>query len=378
MTLALVLALVIAGCTHGVKTTTPDSRPDLAQALSGAVFFDGAAPPPLPDADILALDQPMRDFLARYVDRRANQHLRLEQLVYAVISNGTFGLQYSDSTRTAAQTFADHNGNCLSFTTMFIAMAREAGLKAGFQQIAIPPDWEERGDTLVLNRHINVLVKLSGGDKKVVDFNIEDFKTSYDRAIVPDARAHAHYYSNIGVEKLQAGDQREAFRYLRKAIDTDSTFSTAWTNLGSLYRRAGHLHLAEASYLQALDIDRAELVAMSNLAELYQQLGEQAKADHYRRIARHHRHRNPYFRFHRAREAFLARDYAGALAHLDSAIRRKPEEDSFYFLRRLVRLQLGDKMRAREDLEHAENIAGNAMLKRNYHSKMEMLLHEQR
>jgi Flp pilus assembly protein TadD len=331
----------------------------------------------LPQADILGLSADMRQFLADYVDRRSSSALRLHQLAWAVTSDASFGLEYTTTTRTAAETFAARDGNCLSFTNLFVALAREAGLKARFQQVEIPPDWEQRGETYVLNRHINVLVELASGERQAVDFNLEDFKTSYERHVVPDRRAEAHFYSNLGVEKLQADDFRAAFLYLRKGLDIDPGFAPLWTNLGALYSRAEFPALAEASYLEALRLDAGDMVAISSLARLNERRGDTESARRYRELARYHRDRNPYYRFHAAREAFLRRDYGTALDHLDYAIDKRPVEDSFYFLRGIVHLQLGHAEAARADLERAESVADDDVLKRNYHGKMEMLLRDQ-
>ena len=45
---------------------------------------------------------------------------------------------------------------------------------------------------------------------KVVDFNIADYKPSYDTRIISDASALAHYYNNIGVERMLEGDVASA------------------------------------------------------------------------------------------------------------------------------------------------------------------------
>ena len=37
-------------------------------------------------------------------------------------------------------------GNCLSFSSMFVAMAREADLTAYFQEVYIPPNWRTVND----------------------------------------------------------------------------------------------------------------------------------------------------------------------------------------------------------------------------------------
>ncbi len=63
-----------------------------------------------------------------------------------------------------------------------------------------------RKDVFVLNRHVNVSVYLGAAGTHVVDFNISDFKSTYDVEIVSDKRAIAHFFNNLGVERMQDGD----------------------------------------------------------------------------------------------------------------------------------------------------------------------------
>lgn len=332
--------------------------------------------PPLADAPVLALDGPMREFLGRVVPANGDGYVKLQQLLSAIIEDDTFDLEYDQVTRTAAETFRDRSGNCLSFTNMFVAMAREVGLNASFQEVDIPPDWTQQGDSLVLSRHINVYVELGAARDRVVDFNIEDFRTSYDQQRVEDSRALAHFYNNVGVRHMQDGEKIPALRHYRKAIDEDASFAAAWSNLGALYMRNGHGAWAEAAWQQALSIDPGELVAMSNMARLLDREGRGEEAAQYRQQITRHRMRNPYYRYHLARQAFLAGDYDGAIGHLKYALRKKEAEDTFYLLLGLSYLQKGDQQAARRWLTKAEEVAGDEALKRNYQNKLQLLLGE--
>jgi Flp pilus assembly protein TadD len=325
-------------------------------------------------SEILAVDAGMQAFVDEYVDPRSGRSLRLQQLLRAIISDGSFGLVYEESTRTAAGTFETRSGNCLSFTNMFIAMARETGLEVNYQEVDIPPDWNMRGDAYVLSRHVNVHVSLSGDGVHIVDFNIDDFKSTYDRRRISDERAFAHFYSNKGVEEIQAGNYDGAFAQLRTAFEHDREFAAGWINLAALYSRVGEPGYAEAAYLEALRLEPNELLAMSNLARLYESQGKNELAEYYSDRARYHRDRNPYYRYQLARQAFLERDYETAIDHLNYAVRKKNWEDSFYFLMGLSYLQLGNERQARKWLEKAETVADTDVLKRNYQSKIDLLL----
>jgi Flp pilus assembly protein TadD len=273
--------------------------------------------------------------------------------------------------------FRLRRGNCLSFSNMFLAMARSVGLEALYQEVDIPPDWTFQNDVFLLNRHVNVSVDLGSLGPHVVDFNIDDFKSSYDMREISDSRARAHYFNNMGVESMQAGDTASALGYFRTAIaENDRQFSPAWTNLGTLYARNGHPSYAEAAYLLALKVDDEDLVAMSNLAGFYEHQGDAERAAFYRKSVIDHRRENPYYRYQRARDAYAAGDYDAAISHLKFAIRTKKNEDEFYFLLGMCYLQKGDERAAQRSLARAKEVAATDALKHRYSSKLELLTSE--
>jgi len=351
--------------------------PDELLAGASLGVLAGSAAPVVAEDGVLALSAEMREFLDRHVDRRGGAALKLHQLVSAIIDTSAFGLEYDDTTRTAAETFRVRRGNCLSFSNMFVAMAREVGLDVQFQEVDIPPDWTLDHDTFVLNRHVNVYVDLDRGGTRAVDFNIGDFKTSYEMRKISDTRARAHYYNNLGVERMQKGDTASALACFRSAVaDNDRGFSAAWTNLGTLYQRNGRAAHAEACYLQALKASARDLVAMSNLARLYELQGDRGRAAAYQKRVVYHRMRNPYYRYSLAREALASGDLDVAIGHLRYAIRRRPKEDEFCLQLGLAYLQQGDQRAAQRWLARAREVAATDALKRRYSMKIDTLLRQ--
>jgi len=344
----------------------------LAAAPLGAAE---ASPAPVAAGDVLALSPEMRDFLDAHVNRAGSGNVKLQQLATAIIDEDVFGVTYDDRTRTATETFRTRRGNCLSFSTMFLAMAREVGLNVQYQEVEIPPDWTLDNDTYVLNQHVNVFVDLDLAGTRVVDFNIADFRASYPMRRIADTRALAHYYNNVGVERMQAGDTASALAYFRSAIAADEhAFSPSWVNLGTLYLRNGHPAHAEAAYLQALRTDESDLVAMSSLARLYERQGDRERAAAYRKRVVHHRNLNPYYRYELARRAYSDQDWDAAIGHLKYAVRKRPKEDRFCLLLGLSYLGKGDERAARRWLARAEEVAATDALKRRYSSKIDALV----
>lgn len=372
------LLACLAALTLGCATTRPDpgrTAVTVDELLAGApLLAPPAAATLVAEDEVLLVSPEMQAFLDRHVARGAGPVSRLRQLARAILDEKSLGLTYDEATRTAAETFSARRGNCLSFSNMFLAMARRAGLRAHYQEVDTPPDWTLRNEVLVLNRHVNVLVATGRGGDHVVDFNLDRFQSSDGLRRISDARALAHYDNNVAVERMQKGDAATALLYFRRALRRDPSFSPAWTNLGILFLRKGYPAHAEAAYLQALRADERDLVAMSNLASLYERTGDHERAAGYRRRVIAHRDRNPYYRFQLARDAVLARDYGAAIGHLEYAIGRKKNEDRFYFLLGLSYLGQGDAEVARKWFSRAEGMAASDVVKRRYARKAGTLL----
>ncbi len=329
----------------------------------------------VPGADVLALSPEMRAFVDTHVDRKGSDALKLHQLITAIMDPHTFGITYDETTRTASDTFRTRRGNCLSFSNMFVAIARDVGLDVQFQEVDVPPDWTQDSDAFVFNRHVDVFVNLGADGTRVVDFNIADFKASYEMRTISDAMALAQFYNNVGVERMLAGDRAAAVACFRTAIaDAGSGFSQAWTNLGTLYLRNGHPAHAEAAYRQALDVNDSDLVAMSDLARLYEREGDVQRAAAYRKRVARHRWLNPYYRFELARRAYAAQHYDEAIAHLKYSTRERPKEDRFCHLLGLCYLAKGDVRAARRWLSKARDVAATEALKGTYAAEIDALL----
>lgn len=351
--------------------------------MNPEVFLDSSplspesVTPLVPPDEILELSDEMIAFLDEYVNRDGSQNERLAQLVRAIIGGDRFVLSYDDATRTARGTFEDRRGNCISFTNLFVAMARNVNLKASFQEVEIPPEWSMSGETYLLSRHVNALVELKGRHPRVIDFNVADYNSNNEMHEIGDTRARAHYYNNLGVEHMLADESATAFAYFRQSLSEDIAFSSAWVNLGILHRREGYTEYAENAYLRALEYDGSDLLAMSNLASLYQQEGRDQEAEHYLSQVRLHRLKNPYYRFQVASNAFNEGDYDAAIENLEAAIRKRDDDDRFYYLLSLSYLMNGDRNEAQRWMKKAEEAAQQDASQEKYHHKLDLLRSQQ-
>ena len=372
-------ALVLASCVTATSSQQSASGPSVTAEMivQSSPLAEGVSDQDIAPGDVLAVSPEMLAFLDEHVDREGNQNKKLAELIYAIIGGDRFLLSYDDSTRTAKSTFEDRRGNCISFTNMFVAMARDVGLRASYQEVEIPPDWSMTGETYLLSQHVNALVDMRSALSRVVDFNTVDYNPNNEMRVITDERARAHYYNNIGVEHMLADETGAAYANLRQALAEDETFGSAWVNMGILHRREGYPDYAEAAYLKALDYNDSDLMAMSNLASLYTDQGLTDQAEVYLSRVRSHRLQNPYYRYQLANTAFNNGDYRQSIQHLKMAIRQRDDEDRFYYLMSLNYLMKGDREQAQRWMKKAEEVAEETADRERYHHKLDLITKQQ-
>ncbi len=119
----------------------------------------GQAPVQIPDVDLLRLTPEMRAFSERYAKRGADNTGKAWMLAYAALDPYLLDFDYDPMvTLPADEAFRLGRGNCLTFSSMFVAMARDAGLTAWYQEVIVPPEWSAVNETLLVSKHVNAVV----------------------------------------------------------------------------------------------------------------------------------------------------------------------------------------------------------------------------
>ncbi len=348
---------------------------DEAELLSGAAIFGAPIDTsPIPDPGIFDVDDDMRVFIAEHIGSARTSRERMRRLLAGMVDSGLMSLDYNDATtKTARQTFHDRVGNCISFTALFVALAREAEVDVRFQTVEIPPIWYSDSDLVILNNHVNALVRENFGTRVMVDFNVTDLKGDYETSEVSDDYALALYYNNVAMDALRAGNREQSFRLLKKSIETYPDIAANWANLGVIYSRSGLDDYAIQAHLKALDLDKNHRPSLVNLASLYQGNGDPETAANYRRQIRRYQDQNPYFHYSHALAAFNNGDVESASEQLARAIRLKDSEHKFYQLQGLIAAQQGDTDLALRSIRKAHSLAVYSDARRMYESKIQLL-----
>lgn len=375
--IVLLTIAALAGCAGQSTVSQSALLEQHAQLLSGAAISPNGEPlAPLEPVDLLAVNDEMRAFLEKHIAGR-NDDARKTELILKTLLGGGLKLHYNNlKTYTAEQAFREREGNCLSFTNLFIALAREAGVDARFQEVRIPPTWTADGGTFYYNLHINALVKLHHR-QQIVDFDIQEFDNGFSRRRISDNTAAAQYYNNMGAYYLRKKDPVQAFRHARKAIQLRPNTGYFWTNLGTILRHAGDLQLAEQSYLVAIELSE-EPAAMSNLARLYKKLDKPELAREYEDRVKAFRLNNPYYLYAQAKQAYAEENYESTQELLRSAIRQLSDEHQFYRLQGLAWLKVGEARKAKKSFSKAAKVATQAEHTTLYERKLQLLAQTQR
>ena len=350
--------------------------------LPGSAAFSGPGPTargkqsrsseelPVKAVDILELDKDMASFLVRHVSPKQSPSQQVADLMDAVFGKKGLRIKYDvNATMTAAETFKARSGNCMSFTILFVAMARHIGLDAYFKEVSEVISWDRRGEIIVRNQHMIVEVEIENGHE-VVDFLPEAEKRYRAVRRISDERALAHYYNNLGVEALAAKDPERALRFFEFTLAADPEFSYGWTNAGVAHRRSGDFEAAERSHLRALEIDKNGSAAMTNLASLYIAWGREEQAAPWRRQVNDDLKRNPFHHFGQGVAKARSEDWTESVKSFREAIRRMPDEAEFHAALAQALAGSGDLDRARDSLSKALSLAtdeeARARLEKDY------------
>jgi Flp pilus assembly protein TadD len=305
----------------------------------------------------LFLSDEIKLLLDDVIDPYDSEVKRVEKIQDVLYGEDYLGIIYSDQkTHTAVEAFLAREGNCLSVMNLYVAMARYLGVDANFQTVAVRPNWDRRGDLLVLSQHINATGRLNGQRRYVADFTPEISLQQLTSSILTDSEARALYFNNLGVEALISGDYEVALKYLKNSLFLDPEQSITWNNIGTTYNRLENSEYAEYAYQRSFNLDKRNATAVNNLAKFYRRSGDLILAQQYKKAIERFNNKNPYYHFAIGRLAFADKNLPRARMAFARALKLKEEEPGFYLALARVHLALGDVEEARRLAESAQRL----------------------
>lgn len=226
----------------------------------------------------LAITEGMRQEAQR-LSGAGDQLHRLRRLQAALFNEAQFPFQYElRETLTAAEAFFRRQGNCLSFTNMFVAMARSLGIPVTTGLVLQNRGSEREGDLVIVNNHV-VAVFNHAGTPVYFDFDHTRRQPVHSAVPLDDYWITGLYLNNRGGDYLREGRLDLAAQHFRNAARLAPDFSPAWGNLGVTLRRLGDTDGALQAYGKAVELDPENPTILHNLAALYRHMNQDEKAE---------------------------------------------------------------------------------------------------
>src|SRR5487761_2273203 len=248
-----------------------------AVQLNPESLFDDAAfqPRSAPaNTDVFALSDAMRRFLFTEIGQELRRRGRLEGFVGAIQNGKRLKLKYdSSSTRTAAEAFHLHAGNCISMVIMTAALAKEIGLPVYYQQVFADETWSRDGGILFRSGHVILTLQRRLGEADqwsdrnrqiTIDFLPQEDVNGYRTRAIEERTVIAMFMNNRAAESLAHGQLDDAYWWSREAIVRDKGFLDAYNTLGVVYHRHGDLGEAERVFRLLLEREPENPTFISN------------------------------------------------------------------------------------------------------------------
>jgi len=329
----------------------------LATALALSTPAGDTAPPDR--AQIMAVPPELQALVQERVNAPGrSQAQRLRRLIDLMsVSGDGLRLEYNDeATQTVEQTYLNRQANCLTYTLVFLALAREAGLHAYPQEIEETLAWQQYEDIVFRTNHANAAVRI-GGQRFVVDVGSSFVIGRNPARPISENRLLAQYY-NRAAQLMTQGDLPAALAHAGIAIELDPAYPTTWSNTGVLRLHSGDMKGAEQAYTTALSLAPEHSGALFNLVSLYKRMGDPRETQLRRRLDKV-QSADPLHQFLLAAEFEQRGDYAQAIKHYRRAIRLHGAEHRFYHGLARAYAQAGQPELARRTLERALALAAD-------------------
>jgi Tfp pilus assembly protein PilF len=372
--LLLCVCLSLGGC----AAVAPSTPPQLATLLDDSAFPVPAQPPNA--AALFVLSPAMRAHVHSHAfQTRLRQDGTARGLLNALYDKSDLQLDYDATiTRTAAETYAERSGNCLSLVIMTAAFARELGMQVRFQSVETEETWSRANSLYLVSDHVNISLAPPILSDRAFDTEAEltvDFLAPRDAGRLrarelTEADIVALYLNNRAVEELVQGRTAEAYWWARAALQARPSTLAAYNTLAVIYQRSGRPLLAEQVYRAALEGTPDSLIVMQNLVPLLAANGKPGEADVLRqRLARLYP-APPYHYFDQGMDAYKSGDFAQARALFAREVARAPYNDEFHFWLGVANFQLGEWGTAEKQLALARDTSVRGETRERYAAKL--------
>lgn len=380
-TLVVITNIFIVSCQSTIANI--ENTPVYTELYLDNKFEQHTVPAIETEEEVFALDDEMKMMVTDKLLSVREPNKRAKRLLRHIFAKENIDLAYQSAANlTASQAYHSQTANCMSLTIMAYALAKEAGLDIKFQDVKVPEYWVRNGQYNMLTGHVNLILTearvpnktvVYGRELLQIDFDPDVYKKSFPKRVINKNTVLAMFYNNKGAQELVEKNYALAYRYLKEATLVDPSFSSAWGNLGILYKLNEINDFAEKSYLHAIDLDSNNLTALTNLSFLLESNKEFDKARKIEKKLHDKRITNPYYHALLADEAFFRGENEKAIKHYKRAIRMDNKVHEFYFGIAKVYYALNEIKRAESAMNKALAYNRTSAIESQYLAKLNFL-----
>lgn len=342
-----VLVLSVAACSGFVGGSLQPSVPSFVQgerqveAVEMALLTEPVDP--------LRVTPAMRTFSESLLKPVSDPRQRLLVLQRLLFNPDGLALRYDGhSTLSASEAFEGGTVNCLSFSHLFIALARDAGLNAHYQLVKLKPDWQRQDGWVLVLQHVNVSGRLGSEGYYVADVDRQQRSRQTGSRRMSDSEALAHHYNNLAMNALLDDNPAIAYSYLVRALQSDGRAAFIWVNLGTVLFHNNQLSDARLAFQYALELEPESVLAMRKFVATLRGSEDSELAKYYRQKIARSEENNPYYFAAQAQRSVMEDNWRQAWNNIERALELKPDDVDFYPIAIRASLEIGRQKRARE------------------------------
>jgi len=252
---------------------------------------------------LFELDPTLKDTIDRALPRLVTPDEKLTFLTTLLFGPDGHSFPYAlNHSTTAAQTWQNKRGDCLSLTVLAYSIAKTLGLASAMQQVQVLPVTSRVGRVDFVTGHVNLRTAVrtqintitSKSDYILIDF--EPQVGSWERGQdLTEEGILARFDNNIGAEYLARGQSNMAYGYFRSALLADPNYGSSYSNLAQLYINAGLAQDAEKLLRHALALDPDGYATLNALSHMLIAQGRSAEAEQYAARLRAKQDQDPYY-----------------------------------------------------------------------------------
>lgn len=207
-----------------------------------------------------------------------SKSFQAKQLALKLLAGDELGITYSHNCNfSAIEVFESRKANCISYTNLFVGMARSIGINAEYAEVTEVESYSKIGDTVVYNSHVCAVV-FEGPKHYLIDFSLRPHRNYHFWRAMSDPEAAAVFYNNLGAREYLEEDEsvrvNKALTYFYLARKLAPKLPQVYNNLGVLELHRNNISKAESYFHMALEHRPGYFAAYSNLGSLYLTRGE--------------------------------------------------------------------------------------------------------